>query len=77
MSCVPGKLVEYETLVFGGGIRALRYIEIHEEGPSRSRVVNGEVVSGPLKFLSPKKVGVAIVNGLGAMNQALKKRCEA
>jgi len=77
LSCVPGKLVEYETLVFGGGIRALRYIEIHEEGPSRSRVVNGEVVSGPLKFLSPKKVGVAIVNGLGAMNQALKKRCEA
>jgi hypothetical protein len=40
-------------------------------------VVNGEVVTGPLKFLSPKKVGEAIVKGLGAMNEALKTRCEA
>jgi hypothetical protein len=77
LTCVPEKLVEYETLVFGGGIRALRYIEIHPEGPSRSRVVNGEIVMGPLKFLSPQKVGVAVMKGLGAMNDALKTRCEA
>lgn len=76
LSCVPEKLIEYETLVFGGGIRALRYIEIHAEGPLRSKVVNGEVVSGPLKFLSPKKVGDAVMKGLAAMNETLKKKSE-
>jgi hypothetical protein len=48
ISLDPHRLIEYETALFGGMLRAIHYIEIHPEGPSTSRVVNGEILGGPL-----------------------------
>lgn len=76
VSLEPERLIEYETTPLGGLMRAIRYIEIRPESAGRCTLVNGEVLGGPLAFLSPGKMGERVLKAMGEMNEALKARAE-
>lgn len=66
------ELLEYGMSNLGGLIKAFRYVEIEELSPTRCRVVNGEIMGGPLGLLVARAVGAKVAAGLKDMNEALK-----
>ncbi|VWX52796.1 SRPBCC domain-containing protein [Novosphingobium sp. 9U] len=69
-------LLEYAVSSMGGLVKAYRYVEIEELSPVRCRVVNGEIMGGPLGGLVYRAVGAKVGEGLKAMNEALKRVAE-
>lgn len=69
-------LLEYAVSNMGGLVKAYRYVEIEEISPVRCRVVNGEIMGGPLGAAVYRAVGAKVGEGLAAMNEALKRVAE-
>jgi hypothetical protein len=73
---IPKSLIEYHTRAMGGLTLAYRYIELHQTGPAACTVVNGEVMGGLVGPLLGRAVGAKVLQGMQAMNEALKKLTE-
>lgn len=66
------ELLEYRLRNLAGLLKVFRYIEIEELSPTRCRVVNGEIMGGPLGSAISKRLGDTVAQGLKGMNEALK-----
>lgn len=66
------ELLEYGISGLGGLLKTMRFVEIHELSPTRCRVVNGEIMGGPLGRLVSRSLGKKVSQGLKGMNEALK-----
>jgi hypothetical protein len=75
--CVPGREVQFGASVFGGLLRATRYIEIEQQAPRRCTIVNGEAFAGLLGGLMARRIGPRIAEGLRLASAGLKRAAEA
>ncbi len=76
-SVTPPWLLEYGLVNLGGLLRAFRFVDIHQTGPDRCTVSNGEIMSGPIGQMLGRVLGERVRQGLQGMNEALKKLVEA
>ncbi|MBB4857505.1 hypothetical protein HNO88_000812 [Novosphingobium chloroacetimidivorans] len=68
--------LEYAISGLGGLAKVYRYVEIEELSPIRCRVVNGEIMGGPLGGALYRAFAAKAGEGLEAMNEALKHVAE-
>jgi hypothetical protein len=75
--CEPAREVWFGASVFGGLLRATRYITIAPAGDGGCHVVNGEAFAGLLGGLMARKIGSRIAEGLRMASAGLKRTAEA
>ena len=70
------ELLEYTLSNLAGLLKVFRYVEVEELSPTRCRVVNGEIMGGPLGGLVSRRLGEGVAQALKGMNEALKQVAE-